>query len=117
MLDRDFYHNETTRDMIHALTTAKLGVIHRISSVCDVGDLVPENDIGDSSTTTTPQPTDETENDDEGALKWNFYNSVFFSFTVITTIGKFIKFSSQHLNCLLYLCELMTNSNSAFFYA
>lgn len=76
--------------MIHALTSAKLGVIHRISSVCEAGDLLPADEIesdGSLSTTTTPPP-DPGHHDDK--LKWNFYNSVFFAFTVITTIGTMI---------------------------
>lgn len=91
LLDRDFYNNETTREMIHALTQAKIEVVHRISAVCDAGDLLPPGvvieDYETHSLTTTEEPSAQKE-EEEDKLKWNFYNSVFFAFTVITTIGK-----------------------------
>lgn len=72
--------------MIHALTTAKINVLHRISNVCNVGDLYPADDIDNHGTTTTT-PSTIPENEEDEKLQWSFYNSVFFAFTVITTIG------------------------------
>src|SRR5665811_1259920 len=68
-LDKGFYHNDTTQEIINALTAAKVGVIYRISAACDLGDLVGE-DVPDSLTVDTAQ-----EDDSNHKLKWNFYNS------------------------------------------
>lgn len=67
-LDRNFYDNATDPDILDALTSAKEGVINRISQVCQLDNLLE----GPETTT----------------LKWNYYNSVFFAFTVVTTIGR-----------------------------
>ncbi|ODM98550.1 Open rectifier potassium channel protein 1 [Orchesella cincta] len=69
-LDYNFYNNETSPDILDALTSAKEGVINRIAAVCGIDNLL--DGAG------RPEPS---------SLKWNYYNSVFFAFTVVTTIG------------------------------
>ncbi|CAG7832242.1 unnamed protein product [Allacma fusca] len=66
-LDRDFYHNDTTPEVLDALRSAKEGVINRISAACGGTNFM------DSS--------------QSEVIKWNYYNSVFFAFTIVTTIG------------------------------
>jgi hypothetical protein len=72
-MDKEFYSNDTDPDVLRALSHAKEGVIHRIAAVCDISNLIRQEKSG--------APLH------EEAIKWNFYNSVFFSFTVVTTIG------------------------------
>lgn len=69
-LDHNFYSNLTSPDVLEALTSAKEGVINRIAAVCGIDNLLED--------TGAPEPS---------SLKWNYYNSVFFAFTVVTTIG------------------------------
>ncbi|CAL8111187.1 unnamed protein product [Orchesella dallaii] len=69
-LDYNFYNNQTSPDILDALTSAKEGVINRIAAVCGIDNLL--DGAG------RPEPS---------SLKWNYYNSVFFAFTVVTTIG------------------------------
>jgi hypothetical protein len=66
-LDRDFYHNGTPTEVLDAVQSAKEGVINRISDMCGRINLLDEHSVS--------------------TLQWTFYNSVFFAFTAITTIG------------------------------
>ena len=68
-MDRKYYDNETSPAVINAIEAAKEGVIHRISESCGGHNLLDESDV----------PTD---------LRWSYYNSVFFAFTAVTTIGR-----------------------------
>jgi len=77
LLDKDFYSNDTNPEVLNALRQAKEGVIHRISDVCEAGNLLRDEEA-------PPTPA-EVESD---KIKWNYYNSVFFAFTVVTTIGE-----------------------------
>jgi len=70
--DPDFYSNTTTPDIVEAVQHAKEGVLDRISDACDIGNLYDDHSSA---------------HDTESVLTWNLYNSVFFSFTVITAIG------------------------------
>jgi hypothetical protein len=78
MLDKDFYSNDTSSEVIHALKQAKEGVLHRISDVCGIGNILKDESVPLNDS----QPQQQQEK-----IKWNYYNSVFFAFTVVTTIG------------------------------
>lgn len=68
-LDRPYYRSNTSTEVLNAILAAKEGVLNRISDVCG------------SSINFLERP-------DGSQLKWNYYNSVFFAFTIVTTIGE-----------------------------
>jgi len=83
-LDQEFYNNGTPPEILEAIKQAKEGVITRISETCGGKNLLDVNST-------------------ETILRWTLYNSVFYAFTAITTIGNVSSFVSYNADLNLNL--------------